>query len=284
MSQVAKQTKVGYQLGIIVFILATVFLGVSEVHAVTYTQIGNTTFGSDGTSYSKIGNTLFGSNGTSYTKIGNTTFGSNGSSYTQIGNSLFGNNGTSYTRIGSSIFGSDGSVSTKIGNTTFGNGGVFNTCPANSSYDSLSGKCKCNYGYAVSGSSCIYDTSSYNSYSNYSASAATSICPANSSRTAKGCTCSSGYVASGNKCITETQNCQTAYGIHSYGNGGYCYCSTGHQFNSLKTLCIQSPVAGVASQTANASTGTYTPTIADLQIQLAALKAQLAELLAKKTD
>ena len=41
---------------------------------VTYSTIGNTTFGSDGSSSTTIGNTTFGSDGTSCTRIGNSTF------------------------------------------------------------------------------------------------------------------------------------------------------------------------------------------------------------------
>ncbi|MGH7202835.1 MAG: hypothetical protein ACREHC_00130, partial [Candidatus Levyibacteriota bacterium] len=44
----------------------------------TYTQIGNTTFGSDNSSYQRIGNTIFASDGSTYQKVGNTIFSNNG--------------------------------------------------------------------------------------------------------------------------------------------------------------------------------------------------------------
>ncbi|HHK6005423.1 TPA: hypothetical protein ACQWGN_001451 [Neisseria subflava] len=55
----------------------------------TYTQIGNTTYGNDGSSYTRIGNTTYGNDGSSYTTIGNTTYGSDGSSCTQIGSQIY---------------------------------------------------------------------------------------------------------------------------------------------------------------------------------------------------
>lgn len=87
----------------------------------SYNKIGNTTFGSDGSTYTQIGNTVFSNDGTSYNRIGNTTFGSDGSSYQKIGNTTFSNDGTSYSQIGNTTFGSDGSTYQKIGNTTFYN-------------------------------------------------------------------------------------------------------------------------------------------------------------------
>ena len=42
--------------------------------AESYTQYGNTTYGSDGTSYSTYGNTTYGSDGTSCTQYGNTVY------------------------------------------------------------------------------------------------------------------------------------------------------------------------------------------------------------------
>lgn len=63
--------------------------------AAMYNQVGNTFFGTDGTSYSQIGNTTMGSNGTSYNSVGNNfTFGSDGTNYIHSGNTTFGSNGT----------------------------------------------------------------------------------------------------------------------------------------------------------------------------------------------
>lgn len=69
-----------------------------------------------------------------------------------------------------------------------------------------------------------------------------SVCPANSQYSSGQCVCNDGYVASGNTCITYTQNCQNKYGINSYGDKQYCYCSAGYEFNSARTACIQSVV------------------------------------------
>ena len=77
----------------------------SAVHAqTTFTQIGDTTFGSDGKTYQQIGNTTFGSDGSTYQRIGNTTFGSDGSTYQQSGNTGFGSNGVTTQRIGNTTF------------------------------------------------------------------------------------------------------------------------------------------------------------------------------------
>jgi len=67
-----------------------------------------------------------------------------------------------------------------------------------------------------------------------------SVCPSNSQYSNSQCVCNDGYVASGNTCITYTQNCQNEYGINSYGDKQYCYCSAGYEFNSTRTACIQS--------------------------------------------
>ena len=93
----------------------------STVYATTYTQYGNTLYGSDGSSYTQYGNTVYSNNGTSYTTYGNTTYGSNGSSYTTYGNTTYGNNGTSYTTYGNTTYGSNGSSCSNYGNTTYCN-------------------------------------------------------------------------------------------------------------------------------------------------------------------
>lgn len=71
----------------------------------TYTSVGNTTFGPDGTQ----------------TTVGSTTLTSDGT-YTSVGNTTFGPNGTTSTTVGNTAFGSDGTTSTTVGNTTFTNG------------------------------------------------------------------------------------------------------------------------------------------------------------------
>lgn len=153
---------------------------------------GATTYCDDGTSYSNYGGaTTYGSDGTNYSNYGGaTTYGSDGSSQSNYGgNTTYSSDGTSYSNYGgSTTYGSDGSTYNNYGGaTTYGNGGkmievggsddsgqnkyydstnydnndrkaidVSDNCPLNSSYDSLSSSCKCNYGYVVSGSSCIY--------------------------------------------------------------------------------------------------------------------------------
>lgn len=62
-------------------------------------------------------------------------------------------------------------------------------------------------------------------------------CPANSSAINGQCACNSGYKANGSACITYTQSCQNQYGVNSYGDKQYCYCSNGYEFNSDKTSC-----------------------------------------------
>jgi hypothetical protein len=100
-------------------ILLTLVFASSATAQTTYTKIGGTTFGSDGSTQTKIGNTTFGNSGSTATKIGNTTFGSSGSAYTKIGNTTFGNDGSTATKIGNTTFGNDGSTATKIGGSTF---------------------------------------------------------------------------------------------------------------------------------------------------------------------
>ena len=212
---------------------------------------GNTTYCDDGTSYSQYGNTVYGSDGTSYSTYGNTTYGSNGSSCSTYGNTTYCNDGTSYSQYGNTTYGSDGSSYSQYGNTTYGTGGtggggIFTSCPANSSYDSLTSKCKCKSGYVVSGSKCVYDYSfddyDYDS-SSYYPYPTTPTCPLNAYSDGTSCKCNYGYVADGSQCITVTKSCQNEYGINSYGSGSYCYCSTGYQFNTAGTMCVPLPEA-----------------------------------------
>ena len=67
---------------------------------------------------------------TTYNTIGNTVFGSDGSTSTQIGSTTFGSDGTTVNQIGGTTFGSDGSTSQQIGNTTFikNSDGTTTTC------------------------------------------------------------------------------------------------------------------------------------------------------------
>ncbi|MCX6719831.1 MAG: hypothetical protein NTV36_01875 [Candidatus Staskawiczbacteria bacterium] len=243
---------------ILSFFFLTIFLfNAKDVFAVSCTKIGNSTYCSDGTTYNQIGNTLYGSNGSTYNRIGNTTYGSGGSSCTKIGSSTYCSDGTTYNQIGNSLYGSDGSSYNKIGSTIYGNGGnAVSSCPANSSYDSLSGNCKCNYGYVVSGSSCIYKITNYSNPSTYSANSYN--CPLNSHTSTTDptkCQCNSGYqvnlaktacvLTTTNTTINNNQACINAYGLNSYWDGTKtvagllnCGCKIGYQWNQTRTQCV----------------------------------------------
>ncbi|MDO8660055.1 MAG: hypothetical protein Q7K54_05685 [Candidatus Parcubacteria bacterium] len=243
----------------IFFFLALFLFNTKDVFASICSQEGNTTFCDDGTNYSQIGNTIFGSDGSNYSTIGNTTFGNDGSHCSQTGNTTFCNDGTNYSQIDNTIFGSDGTNYSRIGNTTFGSSGssVLSSCPANSSYDSLSSKCKCNYGYVVSGSSCVYKsytptytpsyTPTYPPTPTYTPKL--SSCPLNSYSSNGSCYCSTGYKLNSDKtsCIvapikTNYQSCQDTYGINSYSpTSGKCGCSVGYKWSTDGKSCVFAP-------------------------------------------
>lgn len=46
-----------------------------------------------------------------------------------------------------------------------------------------------------------------------------------------------GFVYNGSACITYTQSCQAKYGVNSYGDKQYCYCSVGFKWNTSQTVC-----------------------------------------------
>ena len=92
-----------------------------EKPGVTYTRIGNTIFGSDGSSHTITGNTIFNSDGSTIMNSGNTSFRSDGSSLMRTGNTTFDSNGTSYIQSGNTTFGSDRTTRIQSGNTDFGN-------------------------------------------------------------------------------------------------------------------------------------------------------------------
>lgn len=107
------------------------------------------------------------------------------------------------------------------------------SCPLFSSYDSLSGSCKCNYGYVSDGGRCISEdqfcqdrygwNSRYNSLSDT-------------------CECSYGHVVdpSTNRCISGNQYCWNKYGYNSSYQSWdkSCACSYGYVFNRSGTQCI----------------------------------------------
>jgi hypothetical protein len=61
-----------------------------------------------------------------YTNIGDTIYGSDGSTSTTLGNTTYKSNGETTTRLGSTIYRSDGSTSTTIDNITINSNGT--TC------------------------------------------------------------------------------------------------------------------------------------------------------------
>lgn len=65
------------------------------------------------------------------------------------------------------------------------------------------------------------------------------FCPPDSTQVGTDCVCNDGYTKWKDICIIYDENCQFQYGIHSYGDKNGCYCSTGYQFNSDKTACVQ---------------------------------------------
>lgn len=103
------------------------------------------------------------------------------------------------------------------------------TCPANSYLSGTS--CNCNYGYVVSGGSCVSGTSycsskigimsSYNSLS-------------------KTCECMSGYkLNSYNQCVSQDTYCTDTFGYgtkYSYLKDS-CVCRDGYEFNSITKRC-----------------------------------------------
>jgi|GEM_PF-5331359 hypothetical protein len=64
-------------------------------------------------------------------------------------------------------------------------------------------------------------------------------CPANSTLNGNICSCNDGYVSNESTCITYTQNCQTKYGVNSYGDKQYCRCSAGYEWNTTQTTCVR---------------------------------------------
>jgi hypothetical protein len=112
------------------------------------------------------------------------------------------------------------------------------TCPSNS-YSSGS-SCKCNYGYSVSGSSCVSDDSICQNQLGYNSSYDSSI---------DSCKCSYGYViGSSGQCVNGNSYCSSKIGImSSYSSySKKCECDSGYEFDgsvcSTKTEEKYAPV------------------------------------------
>ncbi len=150
------------------------------------------------------------------------------------------------------------------------------TCPSNSAYDTLSSGCKCNYGYIVSGSSCVngnsycYGKYSYNSeydstsktckcsygsrWNDESTSCVTndSYCTskygygAEAKTFSSECVCKTGYTYDGSKCafkltndnVTATYPTIVACVANASPINGKCYCDSGYEINSTKDGCV----------------------------------------------
>tara|TARA_R100001369_G_scaffold86943_1_gene121941 strand:- start:150 stop:536 length:387 start_codon:yes stop_codon:yes gene_type:complete len=103
-------------------------LGQCAVAQTTYTVIGGTTFGSDGSTATTIGGTTFVSGGSPIVQqsLGTTTpaqSATQSSTVKKIGNITFitdsSGKATTFQKIGNITFGSDGSIVQKIGDTYF---------------------------------------------------------------------------------------------------------------------------------------------------------------------
>lgn len=269
-------------LGLVLALLLSVLFGAillsaNFVFASSCSTFGNTSYCDDGTSYSQFGNTIYGSDGTSYTTFGNTTYGSDGSSASTFGNTTYTNDGTSYSTFGNTTYGSDGSSYSTFGNTTYGSGNTYSTCPANSSKDSLTGKCSCNYGYSVNSSktSCVYTGTTYTTPT-------TPTCPINSYYDGiSSCKCNYGYVVSGSSCVykpTSASYSASAYSAYTAASNTSscpanshtnpsdstkCLCDTGFQVNAAKTSCVIDPVVSnnQACSNANGTNSTWDGTL-----------------------
>lgn len=68
--------------------------------ATTATQVGDTTYFSDGTRADRVGNTLYFSDGRRADQVGDTTYFSDGSRADRVGNVLYRSDGTTCTQVG----------------------------------------------------------------------------------------------------------------------------------------------------------------------------------------
>ncbi len=157
------------------------------------------------------------------------------------------------------------------------------TCPYNASYDSLSSSCKCNYGYVVSGSSCVSGNSyCYNLYSygseydslannckcsyGYRWNDSSTKCVSNdtyctdkygygaqSDYLTDQCKCRTGYTFENSKCVFVTTKPSYSYDticpLNSSAIGDKCYCDSGYEINTAKDGCVVKITQKVVSQT-----------------------------------
>ena len=98
------------------------------------------------------------------------------------------------------------------------------SCPTNSYYDGIS-SCKCNYGYVVSGGSCISANSLCYTKLGYSSSY---------DSISNTCKCDSGYViGTSGQCVSASSYCSNQIGSMSQYNSltNKCECMYGYEFN-----------------------------------------------------
>ncbi len=142
--------------------------------------------------------------------------------------STWGSNGTGYTTPA----------------PQYSNSSLFSTtpsCPSNSSYDSFSGNCKCNYGYVVESNylgkeSCVsgstYCRNKYGIFSSYDS-------------LSKSCECNSGYIfgkdiIGNDSCVSFDSFCRDKYGYNSKYNrlADSCECNSGYEFKNGKCAFV----------------------------------------------
>jgi len=107
-----------------------------------------------------------------------------------------------------------------------------NSLGFNSRYNILTDKCECSYGYIISGSSCVNGDSICHSKYGYNSSYESST---------SSCKCDYGYVFDATEqCVSRDEYCQDIYGYHSEYSSlkGGCKCRSGYVFNSGMTSCI----------------------------------------------
>jgi hypothetical protein len=103
------------------------------------------------------------------------------------------------------------------------------TCPLMSSYDSLSGSCKCMYGYVVEN----------DIFGNQSCVSGSSVCRkelgiwSRYNGLSKKCECDYGYTIFGGKCVSEEDRCQDLFGYGARHNSlsNQCECKVGYTFD-----------------------------------------------------
>ena len=98
------------------------------------------------------------------------------------------------------------------------------SCPSNSYYDGIS-SCKCNYGYSVSGSSCVSNDTICHNQVGYSSSY---------DSLSGNCKCDYNYViGTSGQCVSASSYCSNQLGIMSQYNSltKQCECMSGYEYN-----------------------------------------------------